>query len=88
MSAKGASFFALRVASKRVPSEHALALHGGGGRVAFEAILPTHLLILSGAEIREPVLMDGPFIMSERSQIDSATARFRAGEMGDLAPLA
>ncbi len=73
---------------QRVPSEHALALHGGRGRVAFEAIHPTHLLILSGAEIREPVLVDGPFIMNERSQIEAAMARFRAGEMGDLAPLA
>ena len=73
---------------QRVPSEHALALHGDGGRVAFEAVHPTSLLVLSGAEIREPVLVDGPFIMNERSQIDSATARFRAGEMGRLAPLA
>jgi hypothetical protein len=73
---------------QRVPSEHALALYSGCGRVAFEAIHPTHLLILSGAEIREPVLVDGPFIMNERSQIETAMTRFRTGEMGDLAPLA
>ena len=73
---------------QRVPGKHALALRGGGGRVTVEAVEPAHLLILSGAEIREPVLVDGPFIMNERSQIETAIARFRAGEMGDLVPLA
>lgn len=72
---------------QEVAGGHALALHGGGGRVAFEAVHPARLLILSGAEIREPVLADGPFIMNERSQIVAAAARYRAGEMGHLAPL-
>jgi hypothetical protein len=40
--------------------------------------------MLSGAEIRGPVLADGPFIMNERSQIDAAFARYRAGERGHL----
>ena len=33
-----------------------------------------------GAEIREPVLAMGPFIMNKRSQIEDAVARYRAGE--------
>jgi hypothetical protein len=40
--------------------------------------------MMAGAGIREPVLLDGPFIMNERSQIDAAFARSRAGEMGHL----
>jgi redox-sensitive bicupin YhaK (pirin superfamily) len=72
---------------QEVAGGHALAIHGGGGRAAFVAVHPAHLLMLSGAEIREPVLVDGPFIMTERSQIDAAFARFRAGEMGHLEPL-
>ena len=67
-----------------VACEHALGLHGSG-RVTFEALHPTHLLILSGAEIREPVITQGPFIMDEPSQIDAAVARYRRGEMGHLA---
>jgi redox-sensitive bicupin YhaK (pirin superfamily) len=72
---------------QKLPGEHALALRGGG-RVTVEAVEPAHFLILSGAEVREPVLVDGPFIMNERSQIEKAIARFRASEMGSLAPLA
>lgn len=72
---------------QKVAGEHALALHGSGGRVTFEALHPSHFLILSGAEIREPVLVDGPFIMNEPSQIVAAAARYRTGEMGHLAPL-
>ena len=66
---------------------HALALHGGGGRVNFEALSPSHLIILSGAEIREPMVIDGPFIMNEPAQIHAAVARYQAGKMGHLAPL-
>ena len=69
---------------QKAPSAHGLALRGGGGCATIEAVEPAHLLILSGAEIREPVLVDGPFIMNERSQIETAVARFRAGEMGTL----
>jgi len=69
--------------------EQALGLRGGdsGGRVTFEAVQPSDLLILSGAEIREPLLMDGNFMMNEPAQIEAAVARYRAGEMGHLAPL-
>jgi redox-sensitive bicupin YhaK (pirin superfamily) len=68
---------------------HALALRGGGsgGRVTFTAVPPTHLLVLAGAEIREPVVSEGPFVMNTPEQIDDAIARYRRGAMGNLAPL-
>jgi redox-sensitive bicupin YhaK (pirin superfamily) len=44
-------------------------------------------LLPSGAEINEPVVVDGPFIMNDRLQIEAASARYRTGEMGYLAPL-
>ena len=72
---------------QKVAGEHAVGLHGSGGRLTFEAFHLAHLLILSGAEIREPVVADGPFIMNERSQIKATVARYRAGGMGHLAPL-
>jgi len=72
---------------KKVYGEHAMALRGGGGRVTFEALAPSHLLILAGAEISEPVVTQGPFIMNEPSQIEDAIARYRSGAMGHLAPL-
>ena len=72
---------------EKVDGGHALALRGGGGLVTFEALPPSHLLILSGAEIREPVVGKGPFIMNEPLQIEAAGIRYRMGAMGDLAPL-
>jgi redox-sensitive bicupin YhaK (pirin superfamily) len=72
---------------EKVDGGHALALRAGGGSVTFAAFPPSHFLVLSGAEIREPVVAKGPFIMNESSQIEAAVARYRAGEMGHLAPL-
>jgi len=71
---------------EKVEGGHALALRGSGERVMFEALPPSHFLILSGAEIREPVVSEGPFIMNDRSQIADAVARYRSGAMGHLAP--
>lgn len=64
----------------------ALALRGGG-QATFEAVDIARLLILSGPEQREPVVIDGPFIMNDRAQVDAAAARYGAGAMGRLAPL-
>jgi redox-sensitive bicupin YhaK (pirin superfamily) len=72
---------------EKVDGGHALALRGSGGRVTFEAVPPSHFLILSGAEIRDPVVSEGPFIMNSRSQIEEAVTRYRRGAMGHLAPL-
>lgn len=73
--------------NQNVEAEHAMALHGSGGRLMFESSRPAQLLILSGAEIREPVLVDGSFIMNEPSQIEAAFARYGTGGMGCLPPL-
>jgi redox-sensitive bicupin YhaK (pirin superfamily) len=73
--------------AQEVSREHALALHSGGGLVTIEAVHSAHVLILSGAELREPVIVEGPFIMNTRTQIEAAVARFGAGEMGYLAPI-
>jgi redox-sensitive bicupin YhaK (pirin superfamily) len=71
---------------QRLAGEQALALYGGAGRVTFDGAQPGQFVILSGAEIREPIVAQGPFIMSDRSQLEAAFARFRAGQMGNLAP--
>jgi redox-sensitive bicupin YhaK (pirin superfamily) len=71
---------------KDVDGGHALAFGGDGERVTLEARSLSHFLILSGNEIGEPVVAEGPFIMNERSQIADAFARYRSGAMGRLAP--
>jgi redox-sensitive bicupin YhaK (pirin superfamily) len=75
-------------AQQRVTNGHAIALYGGSGRVTFNPFQQAHFVILSGAAIREPLVLEGPFIMNERSQIEDAAKRFRDGTMGHLEPLA
>jgi Pirin C-terminal cupin domain len=71
---------------EKVDGGHALALGGSGGQVALEAIPPSHLLVLSGARIDEPVVTEGPFIMNEQRQIDDAIQRYRIGANGAPRP--
>jgi redox-sensitive bicupin YhaK (pirin superfamily) len=73
---------------QKVAGEQAMAIYGDGGRVTFEGSHPARFVVLSGAENREPVVAQGPFIMSDQSQVEAAFARFRAGQMGHLAPRA
>lgn len=72
-----------------VAAQHAVAIRASdaGGSVAVDPAGEAHLLILSGARIGDPVVTEGPFIMNSRAQIEEANARFRAGDMGSLAPL-
>lgn len=72
---------------REIPVDHAMATSGIGERLIVEALRSSRLLILSGLNIREPMLAEGPFIMNSRSELDAAVARFHAGEMGRLAPL-
>ena len=64
----------------------ALALHGGGGRARLEALSPAHVIVLSAPEIREPMVVDDPF-MNEPAEIEAVVARYRAGEMEQAASL-
>jgi redox-sensitive bicupin YhaK (pirin superfamily) len=73
---------------QKVTNGHAVALYGGSGQAMFNAFQPAHFVILSGAAIRDPILVDGLFIMNDRAQIEAAAARYRAGAMGHLEPAA
>ena len=67
--------------------EQALALYGSGGRVKFEADTASHLVILVGPASHEPMVVSGPFMMNDRSQVEAAVVRYQAGEMGHLDPV-
>jgi hypothetical protein len=73
--------------TRRLSDSEAIALHGTGGRVMFSTESPTQFLIVSGPLLDEPIVIDGPFIMSDAAQIAAAVARYRAGGMGTLGPL-
>ncbi|HLK66047.1 MAG TPA: pirin family protein [Bryobacteraceae bacterium] len=65
---------------------NAVALSGSGGPVSLAALHPTHLFILSGPLIDEPLVVQGSFMMNTRAQIDAAINRFESGKMGRLSP--
>jgi len=64
----------------------AVALGGTGGPVTLAALHPSHLVVLSGPLIGEPLVVHGSFMMNTRSQIDATINRFESGKMGHLAP--
>jgi hypothetical protein len=84
---KGSILVRADARKQKLTGEQAVALYGGKGRVTIESSAPAHLLMLCGAEIREPIVTDGPFMMNERPQIEDAIARYRSGQMGRLQPL-
>ncbi|XUM23402.1 pirin family protein [Bradyrhizobium oligotrophicum S58] len=72
--------------TRQLSEGQAIALTGDG-RVELTAITGAQLILMSGAAIREPVVIDGPFIMNDSDQIATAYARYRSGRMGSLPPM-
>jgi redox-sensitive bicupin YhaK (pirin superfamily) len=60
---------------------------GAGFTVSADGSEPVCLALLAGTPWREPLFMQGPFGMSSPEELQRAMARFKAGEMGRLAPL-
>jgi redox-sensitive bicupin YhaK (pirin superfamily) len=78
----------IRIEAERrsVHGGQAVALSAQGEAILLEANEPSHLLVLTGAAIDEPIVEEGPFIMNSRAQIEAAIARYRSGEMGAMSP--
>lgn len=76
------------VQASEVVGGGALVAHGGGGPLSVTANLNSKLLFLSGADLHEPVVARGPFVMNDDSQIADSVARYEGGAMGHLGALA
>ncbi len=55
-----------------------------GDRFTLAAAEETHVLILAGEPLGEPIVQHGPFVMNTREEIVRAIADFSAGKFGDL----
>jgi redox-sensitive bicupin YhaK (pirin superfamily) len=56
-----------------------------GEEIAIEAEDSSHLLLLNGEPINEPVVQHGPFVMNTTDEIRQAFVDFRDGKFGSLA---
>ncbi|MFM2411588.1 MAG: hypothetical protein RL481_2416 [Pseudomonadota bacterium] len=70
-------------ASVMVSSGQAMAI-GGAGPIAFTAESEARIVLVSGLDLREPIVAHGPFIMNSADGIREAISRFERGEMGKL----
>ena len=55
-----------------------------GAGADFEAMEQTHMVVLAGEPIGEPVVGYGPFVMNSHDEIRDAVRQYQAGAMGRL----
>jgi hypothetical protein len=61
-----------------------LTYRNDGDSILLEAAKPSHLLLLAGKPLHEPVVSHGPFVMNSKKEILDALRDFEAGKMGHL----
>lgn len=66
---------------QKVPALHGLRLDAGAAQVT-NGKLASHLLLLEGAPIGEPVAQHGPFVMNTREELIAAFEDYRKDEFG------
>lgn len=71
------------VAGRTLRKRESIAI-GGVEEIALSSAEGAHVVLLSGAPCREPVAMDGPFVMNTQEELRDAVRRYRAGEFGKL----
>lgn len=55
-----------------------------GDSITLKASADTHLLLMSGEPIAEPIVGHGPFVMNSHAEIQEAFEEYQLGKMGDI----
>jgi redox-sensitive bicupin YhaK (pirin superfamily) len=67
-------------------SGDSLAWDRNGHHITFTAVDAATVVVFSGAPLNEPIVAQGPFMMSTAGRVQDAMTRYRNGDMGNLAP--
>ncbi len=75
---------ALQIATQPLPERQMAVLDNAASAdgVVLQASRDSHLILVAGAPLNEPVVQHGPFVMNTVQQIHEAIADFRSGQMG------
>lgn len=63
---------------------HAVFFRNDGEGIAFRAIEPTRVLLMTGLPLEEKVVSQGPFVMNTQTEILEAMRDYQMGKMGVL----
>jgi len=75
----------LSINGEHTVGRHKLVVFGDqGDRISIEASETTHILLLAGEPLNEPIMAYGPFVMNTEDEIRQAFLDFRQGAMGRL----
>jgi len=67
-----------------VEGMHAVLFKQDGEGIAFQALEPTRILVMSGLPLDEKVVSHGPFVMTTQTEILEAMRDYQMGKMGVL----
>ena len=72
------------IGGRRLAAGEAAGLEDHDGTIALRSVAGGRVALFAGTPLREPVLMHGPFAMSNAAQVNDAIRRYQAGGMGRL----
>jgi quercetin 2,3-dioxygenase len=70
--------------SRAAEEAELIVLHRSGSRVDLDVQEPSHMLMMSGEPLEEPIARYGPFVMNNREELVEAVQDYQAGKMGHL----